>query len=77
VDAQPLPRIGELRERAAGRDIDVVVMGPPLEAAVLEGYEQAGVDRVLFWLPSARRSVVEAELDRVEAVMAELHDRPV
>jgi probable F420-dependent oxidoreductase len=72
-----LPRIGELRERAAGRDVAVVVMGPPLEAAVLEGYEQAGVDRVLFWLPSARRSVVEAELDRVEAVMAELHDRPV
>src|SRR4051794_23800690 len=72
-----LPRIGELRERAAGRDVAGVVVGPPLETAVLEGYEQAGVDRVLFWLPSARRSVVEAELDRVEAVMAELHDRPV
>jgi alkanesulfonate monooxygenase SsuD/methylene tetrahydromethanopterin reductase-like flavin-dependent oxidoreductase (luciferase family) len=72
-----LLRIGELRQRAAGRDVAVVVMGPPLEAAVLEAYEQAGVDRVLFWLPSARRSVVEAELDRVETVMAELHDRPV
>jgi probable F420-dependent oxidoreductase len=68
-------RIAELRERA-GRDVPVVVMGPPLDPAVLEGYEEAGVDRVLFWLPSGRRSVVEAELDRVEHVMAELHDRP-
>jgi probable F420-dependent oxidoreductase len=70
-------RIGELRERAGDRDIPVVIMGPPADPAVLERYEDAGVDRVLFWLPSSRRSVVEAELDRVEAVMAELHDRPV
>jgi probable F420-dependent oxidoreductase len=69
-------RIAELRERAGDRDVPVVVMGPPADLAVLERYEEAGVDRVLFWLPSARRSVIEAELDRVEAVMAELHDRP-
>jgi probable F420-dependent oxidoreductase len=71
-----LERIGELRERAGDRDIPVIVMGPPADPAVLEAYEQAGADRVLFWLPSARRSVVEAELDRVEAAMARLHDRP-
>jgi alkanesulfonate monooxygenase SsuD/methylene tetrahydromethanopterin reductase-like flavin-dependent oxidoreductase (luciferase family) len=71
-----LPRIAELRERA-DRPIEVVVMGPPADVEVLEAYENAGTDRVLFWLPSGRRSVVEAELDRVEAVMAELHDRPV
>jgi probable F420-dependent oxidoreductase len=71
-----LERIGELRERA-DRDVEVVVMGPPLDVAVLAGYEAAGVSRVLFWLPSGRRSVVEAELDRVEAVMAELHDTSV
>ena len=69
-------RIGELHERAGDRDLAVIVMGPPLDPAVLEGYEQAGVDRVLFWLPSARRAVVEEELDRVERVMAQLHDRP-
>jgi probable F420-dependent oxidoreductase len=71
-----LERVGELRERA-DRPIEVVIMGPPTDdVGVLEAYENAGVDRVLFWLPSGRRSVVEAELDRVEAVMAELHDRP-
>jgi probable F420-dependent oxidoreductase len=70
-----VPRVAELRERA-DRPIEVVVMGPPAEVDVLEAYENGGVDRVLFWLPSGRRSVVEAELDRVEAVMAQLHDRP-
>jgi probable F420-dependent oxidoreductase len=74
VDAL-LPRIAELRSRA-DRPIEVVVMGPPADVDVLEAYENGGVDRVLFWLPSGRRSVVEAELDRVEAVMATLHDRP-
>jgi probable F420-dependent oxidoreductase len=69
-------RVGELRERA-DRDIATVVMGPPCDVEVLAGYQDAGVDRVLFWLPSARRSVIEAELDRVEAVMAELHDTTV
>jgi probable F420-dependent oxidoreductase len=66
-----LERIAELRERA-GRDVPVVVMGPPTEAAVLEAYAEAGVERVLFWLPSARRSLIERRLDEVEAVMAEL-----
>ena len=68
-------RIGELRERAE-RQIEVVIMGPPCDVEVLAGYEEAGADRVLFWLPSARRAVVEDELDRVERVMAQLHDRP-
>src|SRR3954465_10909425 len=66
-------RIGELRERA-DRPIEVVIMGPTLEASLLEKYERAGADRVLFWLPSGRRSVIEAELDRIERVMYELHD---
>jgi probable F420-dependent oxidoreductase len=66
-------RIGELRERA-DRPIEVVVMGPDPEPSLLAKYEEAGADRVLFWLPSGRRSVVEAELDRVERAMYELHD---
>jgi len=68
-------RIGELRERA-DRSIEVVIMGPSLEPSLLEKYEQAGADRVLFWLPSGRRSIVEPELDRIERAMYELHDTP-
>jgi probable F420-dependent oxidoreductase len=64
-------RIAELRERA-GRDVPVIVMGPPADAAVLESYAAAGVERVLFWVPSARRSLIEARLDEVERAMAEL-----
>ena len=66
-----LERIAGLRERA-GRDIPVIIVGPPADPAVLEAYADAGVDRVLFWLPSGRRAVVEARLDEVERVMAAL-----
>jgi alkanesulfonate monooxygenase SsuD/methylene tetrahydromethanopterin reductase-like flavin-dependent oxidoreductase (luciferase family) len=65
-------RIGELRERA-GRDVPVVVMGPPADVAVLQGYADAGVERVLFWLPSARLPAVLEALERVERVMVELN----
>jgi len=69
-----IERIGELRRRAdeAGRDIPVIVMGAPPDAEVLARYAQAGVQRVLFWLPSAGREVVEGALDEVESVMAEV-----
>ncbi|MEU7768932.1 LLM class F420-dependent oxidoreductase [Nocardia sp. NPDC049190] len=71
-----IERIVELRERA-DRPIEVVVMGAPSgDVDVLSAYENAGVDRVLFWIPSGRRSVVERKLDHIEATMAELHDRP-
>ena len=64
-------RIGELRERA-GRRVPVVVMGPPPKAEVLEAYRAAGADRVMFWLPSTRRAIVDEALDAVERAMAEL-----
>ena len=63
-DADPA-RIAELRERA-GRRVPVVVMGVPADPRELERLAEAGVDRVLRWLPSARRAVVEAELDEWE-----------
>ena len=66
-------RIGELRERA-DRPIEAVVMSAPPVPSLLEKYEKAGADRVLFWLPSGRRAVVEEELDRIERAMFELHD---
>jgi probable F420-dependent oxidoreductase len=65
-------RIGPLRERA-GRRVPVVVMSAPPKAEVLEAYAQAGADRVMFWLPSTRRALVEEALDRVERAMAELN----
>jgi probable F420-dependent oxidoreductase len=67
-----IDRIPELRERA-GRDMPVIVMGAPAKADVLEAYADAGVARVMFWLPSARRRLVEEALDRVERAMAELN----
>jgi probable F420-dependent oxidoreductase len=66
-------RIGELRARA-DRPIEIIIMGPDPDPSLLAKYEEAGADRVLFWLPSGRRSVIEAELDRVERAMFELHD---
>jgi alkanesulfonate monooxygenase SsuD/methylene tetrahydromethanopterin reductase-like flavin-dependent oxidoreductase (luciferase family) len=69
-----LERIDELRRRAqeAGREIPVIIMGPPPKLDVLEQYAQAGVERVLFWLASARRASVEQSLERIEQTMAEL-----
>ena len=70
-DADP-GRIAELRDRA-GRHVPVIVTGPPADAAALAPLAEAGVDRVLFWLPSTRRVLVEEALDRVERAMAELN----
>jgi probable F420-dependent oxidoreductase len=69
-----LEAIAELRRRGqeAGRDIPVIVMSPPPKPEVLERYAQAGVERVVFWLPSAGRARVERSLERIEEAMAEL-----
>jgi probable F420-dependent oxidoreductase len=67
-------RIADLRRREAevGRRIPVIVNGAPPDPAVLERYAEAGVERVNFWLPSARRGRVERALERVEDAMSEL-----
>jgi alkanesulfonate monooxygenase SsuD/methylene tetrahydromethanopterin reductase-like flavin-dependent oxidoreductase (luciferase family) len=70
-----LPRIAELRERA-GRHVEVILTVGETDPAQLEEFEQAGVDRVLFWLPSAGRSVIEAALDDIDRAMFALHDVP-
>ncbi len=67
-----LARFRELRERAE-RPIDMQVMGVPAKAAVLEELEQAGVSRVVRWIPSSGLAPVEKALDRWETVVAELH----
>jgi len=64
-----LERIPEARERG----IPVLVMSVPADAKALEQLREAGVRRVVRWLPSAGMSRVEAELERFEAAVAELN----
>jgi probable F420-dependent oxidoreductase len=67
-----LERAAELRARA-DRPIPVQVMGVPADPAVLEPLERAGVTRVVHWMPSAHRAVIEPSLERWERAIAELH----
>ena len=62
----------ELRGRA-DRHIDVMMMGVPAKASALEPLEQAGFARVVRWIPSGNRSVVETALEQWESAIAELH----
>ncbi len=64
-------RMEELRARA-DRPIDLVVMGVPAEAAVLERLQLAGARRVVHWVPSAARPGIERALERWESAIAEL-----
>jgi len=67
-----LDRVEELHARA-DRPIPVEAMGVPADAGALEPLQQAGFRRVLHWIPSANRSVVEAALERWESAIAELN----
>jgi probable F420-dependent oxidoreductase len=64
-------RIAELRRRGeeAGRGvIPVTHFGTPIDPAVVEELADAGVDRVLFMLPSADRAEMERAADEALAV---------
>jgi probable F420-dependent oxidoreductase len=64
-------RIAELRRRGeeAGRGrIGVTHFGTATDAAVVEELASAGVDRVLFMLPSAERAELERAADEAAAV---------
>ncbi|HEU5390803.1 MAG TPA: TIGR03619 family F420-dependent LLM class oxidoreductase [Streptosporangiaceae bacterium] len=65
-----LDRVAELRSRA-DRPVELMVMGVPAEAKVLEDYAAAGFRRAVHWLPSAPRGPVERAMDRFEAAVAE------
>jgi len=67
-----LARAGELWSRA-DRPIEVIVMGAPAKPAVLEELANAGVRRVVRWIPSATLGPVERALERWEDAIAELH----
>ena len=69
-----LERIGELRRRAAdeGRTVTVCMSDAPADAALIEQFREAGVDRVLFALPAGGRGPVERALDAAETAMGEV-----
>ena len=69
--ADIVARADELRRRAE-RPIELMVMGVPAKAAVLEQMQLAGARRVVHWLPSGGLSQVEPELERWELAIAEL-----
>ena len=59
------------RVSRASRPVELMVMGVPAEAKVLEEYAAAGFRRAVHWLPSAPRGPVQRALDRFEAAVAE------
>jgi probable F420-dependent oxidoreductase len=68
-------RIAELRRRGeeAGRGrIPVTHFGTTIDPAVVEELESAGVDRVLFMLPSSGRAELERAADEAAAVAERL-----
>jgi probable F420-dependent oxidoreductase len=69
-----LGRLEDLRRQAsaAGRDpatIEFDVFGSPRDPEVIDRYEDAGVERVIFGLPPAPRDVVLPALDRRAAIL--------
>jgi probable F420-dependent oxidoreductase len=67
-----LGRAEQLRART-DRSIDLMVMGIPADPNAIEAYEKAGFRRILHWLPSAGRSVVERAMERYEAAIHQVH----
>ncbi len=70
----PLERLPLLRQMAeeAGRDpdsIEIGIYGCPMRAADVDRYREAGVDRVVFWLPADEPDVVLAAADHGASLM--------
>jgi probable F420-dependent oxidoreductase len=74
-DEELAVRIGELQSRAAevGRErIPVTVVGTSLDAARIDRLAQAGVDRVVFWLPPESAEAAEDGFDRYAGVVEQV-----
>jgi len=71
-DAEILRRTRELLARAE-RPIEVHMIGMPAEAREIERVHEAGARRAVRWLPSGSRSVIEPELERWEAAVADFN----
>ncbi|MFD8501642.1 LLM class F420-dependent oxidoreductase [Streptomyces sp. NPDC059687] len=63
------PRIERLRS-VAGRDVPVMVYGVPADPGQIEGYIALGVERLLFYLPTAPEPDTLGNLDRFTEVAA-------
>jgi probable F420-dependent oxidoreductase len=66
------PRLAELQAKAE-RPLEVDVLGAPSDARVLERLRDAGVRRVMYWLPTASSGQVEAAIEPWEAAILELN----
>lgn len=66
-----LERAAELRARAQ-RPIELMVMGAPADATVLERLQAAGCRRAVHWIPSGGPAIIEAALERWESAIAQL-----
>jgi probable F420-dependent oxidoreductase len=65
-----LQRAAQLRARAE-RPISLQVMGIPADPKIIEAYEDAGFDRLVYWLPAAGLGPVDRDLDTWESAIAE------
>jgi probable F420-dependent oxidoreductase len=66
-----IERWERLRERA-DRPLDLIVMGAPAHAEVLEQFQRAGCRRVVRWIRSTTRPGVEQALEQWSSAIAEL-----
>ena len=66
-----IARIPELRSRV-DRPLTIDLMGVPVDPKAIEAAIDAGVRRVVHWLPSAQLGVVEPALERWERAIAEV-----
>ena len=71
TDLQRLRQLAEQKGRDP-RTVSVTVFGAPADAAVLEQYRAAGIERVSFGLPPAGRDKVLPLMDRYAAVVRQL-----
>jgi probable F420-dependent oxidoreductase len=68
-----LERVGEVRRRAAdaGREVGVTVNAAPSRPERLARYAEAGVERLVFYVPPGPQDAVEAKIERVLGSAAE------
>jgi probable F420-dependent oxidoreductase len=60
-----IPRIERLRSRA-GRDIEVTINAMSTKPERIAAFAEAGVDRLVFYLPSGTRDEIEQRLERID-----------
>jgi probable F420-dependent oxidoreductase len=63
--------IARLREltRHGRDDLSMSAFGAKPDPAAIERYEEAGVSRTVFWIPSEKRDEVERHLDKLESAI--------